>query len=546
MPHAASSPPVTFTNARVFTGEGFSEPLDVHVSHGRIAAVTPAANTTPAARTSATTPAASAPTASEIVDLDGSYLMPGFVESHAHPTFYGLNLLNLDVRPSAVQSITEIQKVVQIAAQDTPEGEWVLGAGFDETYILEGRMPTRADLDEVAPDVPVYLERTCTHMGVVNSKALEVSGVDESTPDPEGGTLVKDAAGRLTGLVQEDAKKLIAKPAATDARMEKGFRLAQQDFTRWGVTTVNDCIVTPQIMRVYERFDARGEFAVRMRPWLYAVPFADYPGMLDAALGAGISSGFGNDMLRIQGVKYQLDGAMGPRTAAMCCPFEGTEETGILAHDFDLLVDTFGRAVRGGLRLAIHAIGDGAMDQALRALEATGELDWIKANRIRIEHSSLPTTSQLDTMAEWNLIASSSIGFVYHLGDSFPSVLGADRIERLLPHRSYQERGIVAPGNSDLPVTDGNPWAGIYGAVTRTTKTGRVLDTVQNIDLAAALRAYTSDAAYATCEEDRAGTVEPGKFADLQVYAHNPFDLEPEAWLDLSPEQVWLAGKRLL
>ncbi|GAA2001308.1 amidohydrolase [Brevibacterium samyangense] len=527
------APTVLFRNARVFTGDAFSAPQDVLVSAGRIAALTPAGE-------------AAVPTGTgvdcEIVDLAGRYLMPGFVESHGHPTFYGVNLLNVDVRPAAVQSITEIQKAVQIAAENTAPGEWVLGAGFDETYILEGRMPTREDLDAVAPDVPVLLERTCTHMYVVNSKALELSGVDENTPVPAGGGMPKDAQGRLTGLIQEDAKGLIAKPTTSDAKLEEGFRLAQQHFNSWGVTTVNDCIVTPQIMRFYERFDAKGDFSVRMRPWLYAVPLAEYQGLLDAAVGAGISSGFGNDMLRVQGVKFQLDGAMGPKTAAMCCPFEGTEEHGLLVHETETLVEAFRTAARGGLRMAIHAIGDAAIEQAFSALEATGELETITAARTRIEHSSLPTEEHLQRMVEWNLIASSSIGFVYHLGDSFPPVLGPERMKRLLPHRSYIDRGIVAPGNSDIPVTNGNPWEGIYGAVTRTTRTGQVLDTVQNITLAEAIKAYTWDAAYANCEEDAAGTIEVGKFADLQVYEENPFDLEPAQWLDLAPTRVYLGG----
>lgn len=530
--------PRVFTNARVLSHDRFSEPQDVITWNGSVIAVVPAGTGVRDAP-----PAAGEPT---VTDLDGRYLMPGFTESHGHPVAYGINLLRLDLRPTAVNSIADIQSAVAERAGRAETSSWVIGTGFDETYLSDGRMPTRDDLDRVAPHTPVALERTCGHMSVVNSAALAASGIDETVADPAGGKLVRDAAGRLTGLVQEDAKRLLAQPEPDDAMREEGFALAQRDFHAWGVTTVNDCIAEPEHMRLYQRLRADGRLQVRMRPWLYAIPLAGRPGVLDELVAAGISSGLGDDILRVQGVKFQLDGSLGGRTAAMYEPFSGTDDCGILTHPTSTLVSAFRTAARGGLRMAIHAIGDAAIGQALEALESSGELAWIIANRNRIEHCSLPTSEQLDTMARWNIIASSSIGFVYHLGDSYPEALGEDRLVRLLPHRDLETRGIVAPGNSDVPVTNGNPWQGIYGAVTRTTRTGQVLDTVQNVTLAQALRMYTADAAYANWEEDRAGVVAPGAFADFQVYDRDPFTLAAEEWLGLSPAAVYLAGDPVL
>ncbi|MCQ9388525.1 amidohydrolase family protein [Brevibacterium sp. 50QC2O2] len=549
-----SAPAVqVFANARVFTGEGFSAPQDVIVDHGRVAGFAPAGQGARDAAAAATAGAELAQT----IDVGGAHLLPGFTESHGHPVGWGLNKLTLDLRPGSVGSIADVLALVAeaVAARaagtgagddGAGAGKWIVGTGWDETYFAEARMPTRADLDSVAPDVPVYIERTCGHMAVVNSAALAASGIDDDTADPDGGKLVRDPAGHLTGLVQEDAKGLLALPADTVADMEHGFALAQQDFNAWGVTTVNDCLANPDTMRLYQRFHDAGRLSVRMRPWLYAIPLSGNVGMMDAAIGAGVQSGFGDDMLRIQGVKFQLDGSLGGKTAATCTPYEHTHDTGILTHPTSRLTEAFGRAARGGLRMAIHAIGDAAIGQALEALEASGELDWVKANRVRIEHCSLPTDAQLDTMVDWGLIASSSISFVYHLGDSYPEAIGQDRLNRLLPHRTYIDRGIVAPGNSDLPVTNGNPWEGIYGAVTRTTRSGRVLDEAQNITLAEALAMYTSNAAYGNFEEDRAGAVAPGRFADFQILQDNPFDLAPEAWLDLAPSHVFLGGRQVL
>lgn len=525
-----------FADARVLAHDHFTEPQDVITAGGRVVEIAPAG--TGASRASSLGTA-------DVTEVDGRYLLPGFIESHGHPVGFGINRLRVDLSPSAVSSIADIQAAMHDSIKQSDPGAWVIGTGFDETYLNDGRMPDRGDLDSIAPSNPVALSRTCGHMVVVNSHALAVSGLDESVVDPSGGKFVRDAAGRLTGLVQEDATRLIAQPEPDDATREEGFALAQESFHSWGVTTVNDAIAEPDDMRLYQRLNMTGRLKVRMRPWLYAIGLSGRAGVLEELVAAGISSGLGDDMLRLQGVKFQLDGSLGGRTAALYEPYAGSDDRGILTHPTARLVSAFRTAARGGLRMAIHAIGDAAIGQALEALEASGEQPWITANRNRIEHCSLPTPSQMDMMAEWNLIASSSIGFVYNLGDSYPAALGDERIERLLPHRDLAARGIIAPGNSDVPVTSGNPWHGIFGAVTRTTRTGKVLDSEQNISLAQALAAYTSDAAYANFEEDRSGTIAAGSFADFQLYDRDPFALDPEELLELAPEAVFLSGEKV-
>lgn len=526
-----------FSNARVLDRDHFTDPCDVIVAQGRVRAVVPAGTGVDEVSSRLERPT--------VTDVGGRFMMPGFIESHGHPVGLGINRLQLDLRPAAVSSIADIQSAVRHSAERGDSDSWIVGAGFDETYLSDGRMPHRGDLDEAAPDRPVVIGRTCGHMLVANSRALALSGVDDAVEDPPGGKFVRDATGTLTGLVQEDATRLIAQPEPDDAMREEGFALAQDDFHSWGVTTVNDAIAEPSHMRLYQRLNADGQLRVRMRPWLYAISLSGRDGVLDDLVTAGVASGLGDDMLRVQGVKFQLDGSLGGRTAALYEPYAGSDNRGILTHPTERLVSAFRTAARGGLRMAIHAIGDAAIGQALEALEQSGELPWITANRNRIEHCSLPTPEQLDTMADWSLIASSSIGFVYNLGDSYPDALGDQRIERLLPHRDLIARGIVAPGNSDVPVTSGNPWHGIVGAITRTTRTGTVLDRKQNITLAQALAMYTTDAAYANVEEDRAGAIAPGTFADFQTYDRDPFTLAPEELIELSPESVFLDGAKV-
>ncbi|WP_349828088.1 amidohydrolase [Brevibacterium litoralis] len=536
--------PTLHTDARLFDGTGFSEPTSFLVLDGRIRALGEQAEAL----------AAEAPRTSRLPEPGreahaGAYVLPGFTESHGHPTALGTSLLDVDLRPGTAPDLEALCKAVTERAAHTQAGEWIRGRGWDETALPEGRYPTRDDLDAAAPDHPVVLTRTCGHMYACNSLALERSGVDEEVVDPPGGRFVRDGAGRLTGLVQEDAKTAIAVPEVTTAELREGFLGAQRMFTAWGVTTVHDLIATADAMRLYTDLSTSGLLDVRVRPWLYAEALAAYPAMLGHAIDVGLTSGYGDDMVRLQGMKYQLDGAMGGRTAAVSCPFHGSEDDhGILTHDTQKLVISFGRAARAGLRMAIHAIGDAAIDQAFEAMEACGELDWIKDNRIRIEHASLPTPDHIRTMAEWGVVASSSISFLHHLGDSYLQALGPERADRVFPHRDYLDAGVRAVGNSDVPVTNGNPWEGIHGAVTRRTRGGAVLGADQAIDTATAISLYTTEAAWAAMEEDRAGHLAPGMFADLQTYEMDPVvlgDSDPDALLDLAPTAVWTAGRRV-
>lgn len=516
-----------FTNARLFTGTGFTEPTSLHVADGKI--VKDRSGSTP----------------DEVIDIDGQYLMPGFIESHAHPAKLGLTRLEVDLRPAAVSTIEDVQRAVAERVKAVEPGEWIRGNGWDETYLAEGRGPTRDDLDAVAPENPVVLSRTCGHMEVVNSAALKVSGVGEDIADPAGGRFVRDDEGRLTGLVQEAAMGAIAVPEYADDDYVQAFRLAQEACVSWGITTVHDLSAVPAHMRYYTRANLAGELRIRFRPWLWALDQGARAGVLDSALGAGITSGFGDDRVRIQGMKFSLDGSVGGRTAAVCCSFTNTDDKGLLYLEDDQFFPQLLRAAEGGLRLGIHGIGERAIDQALRglaALESAGYEEFVSGMRNRIEHCALPTDEHFEFLRSRNVIAASSVGFIYHLGDSYLAALGPERVKRAYPHRSFIDKGIIAPGNSDTPVTNGNPWEGIYGAVTRTTRSGVVLDTEQNISLAEAIKAYTADAAYSSFEEKTLGSLVPGAHADLQVLQQNPFDLEPEELLSVSPAAVYVDG----
>ncbi len=201
--------------------------------------------------------------------------------------------------------------------------------------------------------------------------------------------------------------------------------------------------------------------------------------------------------------------------------------------------------IEAGLRVAIHAIGDRAIDVAIESFEEINKTVLIEHMRNRIEHCIFPTSKQLFQMKELGLLAGSSIGFLYHIGDNYMAKLGDERMGRAFPHRSFKQAGILAPGNSDLPITDGNPWMGIYGAVTRKTSSGQVIGLEERVGVWDALKMYTVDAAYSSFEEQTLGVIKPGAKADLMVLSHHPLEIEFEQLLDIEVERTYLEGKMI-
>lgn len=482
----------------------------------------------------------------EVIDLAGKTMMPGFVESHTHTTGYGINLLQVDLRPDVAPTIEDFLAKIKEAVDQTPKGEWIRGWGWDDSRLKERRNPTREEIDQVAPDHPVFLKRTCGHVSVANSKAFEMSGVTKDTPDPSGGHIQLDPeTGELTGILQELAQGLIKIPKITTEDIIRGLRLAQKDYAKWGITTLHDMSTQRHDMQAFQMLDETDELTVRVRPWIWAMANESREGLLDEMLTLGMRSNMGTEMVKIQGMKFMLDGSVGGRTAATAEPYEDDESCGILYYDKEEVAPYMKRALEGGLRVAIHGIGERSIDVAIDSFKEAHEVVDISKMRNRIEHCALPTEGHLQTMKELNMIAASSIGFIYHLGDSYIRNLGPERMKRVYPHKTFKEYGIVAPGNSDLPVTHGNPWIGIYAAVTRKTVSGQVADNVQNISVYDAIKAYTVDAAYSSFEEDTLGSIKENAHADFMVVSDDPFEIDEEKLKDIVVEKTYLGGKKV-
>ncbi|RKQ35283.1 amidohydrolase [Kocuria tytonis] len=490
-----------------------------------------------------------------VVDARGRYLMPGLIETHGHPGLYARLALNADCRPSVTPRASDVVEVIRGAARETGAGEWVIGWGYDE-HRMDGGGPTRADLDEAAPDHPVYLKRTCAHMALVNTAALRRMGITGETPDPPGGCIVRDEGGEPTGLLQETAMSLADLPVSGPRELLDGMRVAQEDFSAWGLTTVHDMSTGPLEMGAYLRLQEAGQLHTRFRPWYFALKLGDFHGSYDEVIGTGIRSGLGDDMVRIQGMKFILDGSVGGRTAAVAEPFEGSDSRGILYYDTPRILPMAAQALRNGLRLAIHGIGERAVEQALDLVEGAGRevasesedpqaafRELVSTRRHRVEHCALPTDEDLRRLVDSGVIAASSTAFVHELGDSYLKNLGQERMNRAYPMRTFLDRGIVAPSNSDFPVTTANPWFGISACVTRTSVSGQVTDTAQNITVAEALDAYTVEAAKASFDEDRLGRIAEGFLGDLVLLDRHPFEVDARELKDVSAELTVCDGR---
>jgi predicted amidohydrolase YtcJ len=471
----------------------------------------------------------------EVIDLQGRCVLPGLTDSHIHFTSYALGLRELDLSNAA--SLDEALARVAEQAREIPEGAWVVGRRWDQERWPERRFPTAADLDPVAPDQPVALKAKSGHALAVNSRALQLAGISTDTPDPSGGRIGRDTAGQPDGLLfEESAMELVTRlvprpgPEETDDALQRAFPNAW----RVGLTAIHDVDGT-RAFGAYQRLHDRGELGLRVIKYLPART-------LDCVLETGLRGGLGDDWLRIGGIKVFVDGALGARTAAMLAPYTGEpDNSGVLTIDEGGLLDLAGKAVEGGLSLAVHAIGDRANRLVLDVLSDTGgDL------RHRVEHVQLLHPDDIDRLAALGVVA--SMQPVHATQDcEMADRYWGERCTTAYAWRSLTEAGTVLAFGSDCPVEDLNPFLGIYAAVTRRRVDGfpgpEGWYSEQRLTVAEAVRAYTLGAAYAVGLEDRLGSLTPGKLADLVVLDRDIFTCDPTAIAETRVLATMIGGK---
>jgi predicted amidohydrolase YtcJ len=450
-----------------------------------------------------------------LVDLRGRTLLPGLIDSHCHLSKYGLLQDGFDCKAHRITSIEDLQQGIAALAGTRPPGSWIRARGYDQTRLAERRHPTRWDLDAAAPEHPVYLVRTCGHIGVASSRALALAGVGEDTPDPPGGHFER-VDGHLTGLMYEGAQgPVVTASRASADEMAMALAAAERAWLQAGVTTAVDCGGVEGHVQGWQRRHMAGQLRLRVT---LAVLMGLGRQQGQAFLDSELFTGFGDDRLRIGPFKVMVDGSSSGPTAATREPYCSLPDYhGQLNVSQDELDVLFGDAHRAGFQVTMHGVGDRAIEIGLNAIERA--LREAGPARIphRIEHCAMAPKDIRRRLQVLGVLPVAQPYFFWEFGDGYLLNYGVDRGGSMFPIRSFLADGIDVAGSSDAPVSAHEPLRAIQSAMTRQTMDGQVAGPHERVDLMDALRMYTINGARATGEDAERGSLEPGKLADLVV-----------------------------
>ncbi|MDZ4730069.1 MAG: amidohydrolase [Xanthomonadales bacterium] len=460
----------------------------------------------------------------EISDVGGAVIFPGFIDSHSHPDGAD-EVTGADVNR---RSIAEIQTAMREQAGQTPPGEWVVGYKYDDTKLAEERPANRQDLDEAVPLQPAIIRHRGGHTAVVNSRGLELAGITRDSPDPPGGHFGHDENGELNGFVAEKAlSEVIMRagewPEITRSVRQQGVAYLTGLMSAAGLTSTTDSFGAVESLVAYQDARAAGELKTR----LSFMPYGPSP-LFEHLKAAGLRSGFGDEWIRFGAVKYWADGSASERTMRMSTAFIGKpDDYGILTMNQDEIHAAVDDAVANGWRIGIHANGDVAIDMTLNAYERALR-NWQGPNpRFRIEHCSLVNPQLLTRIKATGVIPTPFYTYAHYHGEKWENY-GADKMEWMFAHRSFLDYDIPVAPASDYTPGPFEPLMAIQSMVTRKDFKGTVWGPSQRITVEEALRICTVNGAYASGEEQIKGSLTPGKLADLVVLGADPHDTDPD------------------
>jgi predicted amidohydrolase YtcJ len=475
----------------------------------------------------------------EKIDLPG-VAVPGLADAHAHASGFGDQLATMDLRGLERGQI--VARVKELAGR-TPEGEWILGGGWDEGHFRPVAFPTAAELDAATTRHPVVLDRIDGHAIWVNSRALEDASVSRATEDPPGGKVLRDSAGEPTGILVDHATAFVRRivPPPTPEQAERRLRAALEEYARSGLTSIHDAGADRETLLLYKKLLAENALPVR----IYAM--ANGRGELVAeTLARGPEVGLGEGRLTIRSFKVVLDGALGSRGAQLFEPYADLpSERGLETMGDDEFHDLIRAATAKGFQVNAHAIGDRAVRRALDAFEAAGP--EARTLRFRIEHASVVDPVDRPRFAKLGVIASIQPMFAGEYARWSEDRVGPSRASWVLATRSLLDAGASLALGTDYPASDsGDPVLNLFCAVTRRAADGtppRGFHPEERLPAETALRLLTAGPAFAAFQEKDLGALSPGRYADLTVFSGDPLTMPADELRNLRVRMTVVGGR---
>ena len=488
----------------------------------------------------------------EIIDLEGKLMVPGFNDSHMHLLNYGSSLLNVNL--VGVESIDEMIERTNkfIVGNSLNSNTMVQGRGWNHDNFTEKRFPNRYDLDKISTTQPILLTRTCGHVSIVNSKALETAGITKDTPQVDGGHFDIDKNGEPLGIFRENAidlvSKLITEPSIEE--IKRMITVAAEKANAQGITSVqSDDLLSvtdddfTKCIRAYTELRNEGKLTVRVNEQSRFENIEN----LNRFINMGYTTGKGDEIFKIGPLKLIADGSLGARTAYLCQPYSDDPSTsGIPICTQEELDNLIIAAHNAGMQVAVHCIGDKAMYMVFDSIEKAQKQNYREDPRHSIVHCQITDESLLNKFKELNVIAHIQPIFL-----DYDLHIVEDRVGQVSAKATYNWKGLLDRGvhiacGSDCPVENFDVLPGIYSAVTRKDLKGYPENgwlPAQSLTIMEALNGFTLGAAYASFEENLKGSVTPGKLADLVVLSEDIFEINPDAIKDVKVEMTFLGGK---
>jgi predicted amidohydrolase YtcJ len=474
----------------------------------------------------------------QVLDAQQMTVTPGFIDTHCHVSGVA-ELYNVNAN---VRRVRELQANLKARTDKTPPGQWVSAVMFDDTK-LDVPLTTR-HLDEVSKEHPISVGHRGGHTTWYNSKAFELAGITKNTPDPDHGRFFRDETGELTGRVAELARNVFNKVGTRETftaeeqreRGRNGMRHISQLLTAAGLTSVHDAGADRDRILAYE--DARANGELRHRACFLVRGNATFAGFK----AAGVYYGFGDEWLRVGGVKYGADGSASERTMRMSTPYVGTNDYGILTMTQQEIDEAVEDAHRNNFRVAIHANGDVTIDMVLKAYENVLKKYPRPDTRHRIEHCSLVNPDLLRRIKAIGAIPTPFWTYAHYHGEKWKEY-GPEKMQWMFAHKSFLETGIPVPGASDYGPGPFEPLMALQSMVTRKDYNGNVWGPRQKVTLDEALTIATINGAWASHEEQVKGSISAGKYADFVMLEKDPHDVNPDTIKDIKVVRTVVGGK---